>query len=319
MTDIKTFLTETEKEKRLHKVEIKNEIGIPSIEYIDKNHQVPNELIKYYRADEFGYKVLKDAKVWASNPYLHFNDPFDCAIQMWKLEDFPIDIAINHLQNCGYRITSDDPPAIRKMYFEKVYQLFGIFSLNDRSKADLFWGYYNDHKGFSIEFAVDELSSMWGMKPLKVEYDRANNFEKLLLIPDEILNKNILSKIVRWSTLKKLDWKHENEWRFVFLDIIDNNQNETRLKPYPKKAIQQIILGYKFFSNIDYERINDWTTKYIFKDDFENNYSYKILKFLYDNTHIPLKQVALTENFHLFNQKIFIKEIIDDQVIIVRD
>lgn len=319
MTDIKPFLTETEKEKRLHKVEMKDDKPIPSIEYINKNYEVPKELIKYYRADKFGYKVLKDAKIWASNPYLHFNDPFDCAIQMWKLEDFPIEFAINHLQNCGQRITTAYPPIVRKTYFEMVHKLFGIFCLNDSSNADLFWGYYNDHKGFSIEFSVDELSSVWGMKPLKVEYDHANKFEELLLIPDEVLNKKFLSKIVRWSTLKKLDWKHENEWRFVFLDIIDNNQNETRLKPYPRKAIQQIILGYKFFPNIDYERINDWTTKYIFKDDFENNYSYKILKFLYDNTHIALKHVLLKEDFTFFYQRIFIKEIIDNQVIIVRD
>lgn len=303
--------------QRVHKVEIDN--GIPKTWEIDYGREItiPRELIKYYSVNQYGYKVLKNEMIWVTHPF-DFNDPFDCSIQMWDIKSFPYEETKKIIEEFVFFGKSSNLNLFetRKILLELVLRFVGIFCLNDKKNSDLFWGYYNNHKGFSIEFKTDILNSSFGMKPFKIEYKELMENDKLSLIPEELNNGKIFPKLLRWATLKKQEWIHENEWRYVFMDIDLGNTNRTR--KYPIDSIQEIVLGYKFFSNTSNEWVNNVTKKYLFNEDFESNYSFKILRFLFENNKIPLKQVYLKEDFTLTKETIQIKEIYENQVIIVR-
>jgi hypothetical protein len=317
MAEIKPFKTETEREVRLHEVRISGKTIIPSIKY-SIDYQIPQNLIKYYKADENGYNVLKQSKIWASNP-LDFNDPFDCPLQMWDLDSFPYEEIKNFLNDFlpGGLPPNSDILKTRQIFFGLQLRLTGIYCLNEKLNSDLFWGYYNNHTGFSIEFNTRVLNAHWGSCPLKVEYGEMESFHKLLLLPDEFENLNVFPKILRWTTIKKNEGKHENEWRYVFFDIDLGNTN--RLRRFPSNAINKITLGFRFFKDVESSYENSGLYKYKFKIDDNTNYSLEILKASICQIDCPIYQIALTEDFKLFHQRIFIKEINGTEVTILRE
>lgn len=317
MTEIKPFKTETEKEVRLHEVRISGNTLIPSIKY-SNDHQIPQNLIKYYKADKNGYNVLKESKIWATNP-LDFNDPFDCPFQMWNLDTFPFEEMKNFLNDFlpeGFPSNSNILKT-RQVFFELQLIFTGIYCLNDNLNSDLFWGYYNNHTGFSIVFNTPVLNSYWGLTPLKVEYGIMGNFDKLSLLAEDFENFNVFSKILRWTTIKKDEWKHENEWRYVFFDIDLGNTN--RLRQFPFKAITEFVLGFRFFRDAESSCENSGIYKYKFNLEDNINYSLEILKLMTNQLDCPIYQIALTEEFKLFHQRIFIKDISGNEVTILRE
>ena len=88
--------------------------------------------------------------------------------------------------------------------------------------------YYVIFQGFSVNFKSEILSSDLGFNPIKVEYDEVDCIKKIALIFDEFKNKDLFPKIVRWATLKKQEWYHENEWRYLFFDIDLGQTNRLR-------------------------------------------------------------------------------------------
>lgn len=314
---IKSFKTVTEKETRIHEVIEKEEIIIPKIHYSHPN-SIPKNLLKYYRPDKLGFSVLKEKRIWATNP-LHFNDPFDCSSQLWDLATFPVDEMkrfLNEFLPNGVK-TNIHIMNLRKIFTELFLRFIGVYCLNDESNNDLFWGYYNEHKGFSITYNTEVLNSYWGMKPLKVEYAKVESFEKISFVIEELYNQNIISKVIRWATLKKEEWIHEDEWRYVFLDI--NLANTNRLKEYPEGAISEIVFGYKYFPSQDSEHVADNSTKYCFGGDLKENYSYQVLKFLKEKKNLTLKRIDLKEDFSLAKRRIHIGEIRNNHITIIHE
>ncbi len=326
MVDVKTFKTITDKETRIHEVEIENDIPKSWNIIYSENVSAPKALMKYYRADEYGYNVLKEGKIWASHPF-SFNDPFDCSVQMWDKNNFPKNFAIEHLRNTKAQLKKtrinlqekdsfNSIERLRKGYLEILLKFIGIFCLNDNKNSELFWGYYNNHEGYSIAFDSDVLSYHWRMKPLKVEYDDVENFQKFSLIEDEVKDSNILPKIVRWASLKKKEWSHENEWRFIFLDIDFLETN--RLKKFPANSIIEITLGYKYFIDQEKDFRSYRQTDKIITFEFlpqDNQIKLYILSEIYENG-IELYQVELSEDFKLLKRKIEILEIKNNKVTI---
>lgn len=316
MEEIKTYTTITKHEARIHEVEIQN--GIPKLWNIRYSNSVsiPKALVKYYSSNEFGFSVLREHNIWATHPF-DFNDPFDCSIQMWDIESFPYCEMKRVVEEFVFLGSSSNLNIFetRKIFFELVLRFIGIYCLNEKSKSDLFWGYYNNHKGFSIEFNTDIINIVFGNTPCKVEYKDFDIGDKISLNPKDLYNNELYTKVLRWITLKKDDWIHENEWRYLFMDIDLGNTN--RKKAFPLNAITGIILGYKFFSEATNTKLlNRSTTEYIFNGDLEKNYTFKILNFLFENPEIKLKQVLLSEDFSLTEERIYIRKIKDNQVVV---
>lgn len=320
MADEYNYFSETEKEKRIYlvKVDVNTKKVDINIDY-SKIASYPNNLFKYYSVNENGFNVLKNGEIYASSPF-DFNDPFDSSDLFWRGENFPYHAAKLFLrerlvaEQVEYCVTVNQ---LRQMFLMTILDFFGIFCLNDGTQEDLFWGYYNDHKGFRVKLNTESLNQYWGTKPLKIEYLNYNELlsQRLSLEEKDLEDFSIFPKIVRWLTVKKDYWQHENEWRY----ILGTNHN-ARLIKYPDDAIESITLGYKFFDNISQEYLKRGIYKYKF-DQEENakNWPFEIIKFLIQNETLPIFQVALTPDMKLYNQPIYLKKITEDEIIVERE
>lgn len=281
----------------------------------------PPYLYKYYKCNENNLKVLEKGKIWASDP-LKFNDPFDCSVQFWKLDNFPRNFAIDLLQE-------DDPqtdhknlstPTLRDKYFKNLLQIFGVYCLNEGQNEDLFWGYYNDHEGFAIIFDTNKLVEYWELQPHKINYITANELASMKVSLSSNRKDNA-KNLFSWLTVKKGDWIHENEWRFIFL--LNPSKKDPRKIKFSLGAIKEVVFGFKFFEGTAIEYRKGGIFKHTFNSKNENdnkqvNYNLEILKFFNIHKDYPLFQVALDENFTLYHLPIFIQEINGNEVIIFR-
>ena len=318
MADEYKYLSETEKEKRNHIVRIDNKKVDIYIDYSQVTN-CPKILNKYYSSNEHGFNVLRNGEVFASTPF-YFNDPFDSSDLFWRGENFPYQAVKEFLkgklepeqvENC---ITINQ---LRKFFSDIIKDFFGIYCLNDGAQEDIFWGYYNDHKGFRLNLNTELLNQYWEVKPLKVEYLDHNELlsQRLILEKKDLEDLTIFPKIIRWLTVKKDNWQHENEWRYIL-----GTNSVARLIKYPNDAIESIILGYKFFDNIPQEYLKRGIYKYKFNHEKDlTNWTFEILKFLNQNETLPIFQVALTADMELYHQRIHLKEVTEDEAIVERE
>lgn len=317
MEEVRTYITKTNLVTRVHEVTLESKIPKNwQIKY-SNNISIPKFLIKYYSADLNGFNVLRKNEIWASNPF-SFNDPFDCSIQMWDIDLFQYNEMKQFVEEFIFFGQKSELNIydVRKIFFELVLRMVGIYCLSEKVNSDLFWGYYNNHKGFSIEFDEEILNETFNCIPYKIEYKEFERSDKIAMTYNDLEDGNIYAKILRWCTLKKGDWLHENEWRYLFMDI--NIGNTNRKRPFPLKAINVIVLGYKFFSEADDKWVNSSVTEYTFNKKVRFNYAFKILYWLYKRPEIKIKRVVLTEDFKLLELEIRIQKIEGNVVAIER-
>jgi hypothetical protein len=324
------YPSETAKEKRNHIVEIIEENIKSRIEYYP-HPNLPKTLIKYYECNQNNLNVLIEKRIWATNP-LDFNDPYDCSPQLWEGQYFPFEEIKEWLKNVLIPEQVDfckNINQLRELFFNTVKGFIGIYCLNENRSCDLFWAHYADnHHGFQINFREEILSNYWEKSPLKIEYlDIEKLLEQRLILqkddfdgPESIYS--ILPRFVRWITIKKKEWEYENEWRYLFwVHPLDPNP-DSRKQKFPLNAIQSITLGFKFFDNAKPEYIGNGTYKYTYTLEDNcgkeiQNISFEIIKCL-QNYSIRLYQIALNEEFKLYEQRIYIKQITKNAILIVR-
>lgn len=239
----------------------------------------PKELTKYYACNEFSYDALKNNYLWASNP-LQFNDPCDCSIKAWEEQTFREDIVKKHIPNFSEK---SFPISNRDQVIEVLLSKLGIICLNNNEKEfeDIIWGYYSNHSGFSISFNLEILSKdLNRTTPEKVNYKRVDELERFGLSD----NTDEFPWTVRsWVSQKKLIWKPENEWRYIFFDI-DYENSSSRKKYYKQESINKVTLGLNFFGK-NREPIKGTTQAFIYNPTKELDLiNYRILKHLTDNT-----------------------------------
>lgn len=284
----------------------------------DENKLCPPFLYKYYNCNKDNLNVLKEDKIWASDP-LSFNDPFDCAIQFWRLNNFPRDFVISQLLEIDPRMNHENlaTPSLRDKYFKNLLQILGTYCLNDGQNEDIFWGYYCDHNGFLVKYDAKKLIRFWNY-PQKIDHVTVEKFYSLraeLSDNKQINNRNLNV----WLTTKKKNWIHENEWRFIFR--LDENSNDPRKIELPQKSIQEIIIGYKFFEGTDTKYLKKGIYSHTFNSescDQKGKCHLELLKVLKEKTNFPLRQVALSENFELYHLPIKILEISGNMATIYR-
>lgn len=313
----------TENEIRNHIVEIDGKNILGRIEYTPQEN-IPKSLYKYYRCNKESFAVLKKNNIWASDPST-FNDPFDTSHLLWEAKNFPFQEIKKLLKNIltpEIVAKCNNKNQLRELFFMVIKDFVGLFCLNEGLNEDPFWAYYgDDHKGFCIKFKTDILTKDWHSEPLKLQYLEHEEFigKQLLHLNDDIITDlyNLLPSLIRWATVKKKNWVHENEWRYLFW--IRPFEHDSRLKQYSPNAIDSIILGYKFFGKTKNEYLSKGIFKYSFEESWEsdkndNNYTFEIIKHLKDLNRYSLFQIALDDEMKLFHQKIEIKEINDNFV-----
>jgi len=330
MADKYNYPSETKNGKRNHCVEVEiNEKVIKSqIEY-NPTPIIPSTFLKYYRCNQNGLNVLKEKRIWATNPW-DFNDPYDCSPQLWQGQHFPFEEIKEWLKNVlipeqvNYCTCTNE---LRELFFSIVSDFIGIFCLNENKNCDLFWAHYADnHQGFQVNFNEEELSKYWKVEPLKIEYLEIEELlnQRLSLQKEDFDDsesiKRVFPRLVRWITIKKKEWEYENEWRYLFW--VRPFDPDSRKQKFPINAIQSITIGFKFFDNAKSEYLGLGTSKYTYSLEDQcgkkiENFNFEIIKCL-QNYSIPLYQIALNEKLELYEQRIFLKRIDENIVTIVR-
>ncbi len=281
---------------RIHYSYISGRKILNHIEYPEST-ELPKELIKFYSITENSVNAFTKGFLWAADP-LTFNDPFDCPIQIWDKESFtmkniqPILNPQNH-----FMLKEDDVLHNRSIFSELRFVTLGIICLHEFSlkNQDILWGYYTNQEGFAIKFDSHQLIKIWGV-PFKVDYLKTHDLEHFNL--NEVKNtEDLFPMFLRWSTQKKHVWKNENEWRFIFSNLeadtlFGNAPKKERSKKYNSSAIEEVILGLKFFHQTNMVEVSKHDSYYIIQGE-QHKLHNEILSFLSFPSKITAKHMYM--------------------------
>ncbi|MEG0031285.1 DUF2971 domain-containing protein [Acinetobacter sp.] len=192
-------------------------------------------LVYKYRGGSFkrDLQSLKNDTFWASNTK-QLNDPYEGFISIKDYQQ-----QFNNLKNIfsQHRTNLTLIEQSLKNIIDMKDTKLGILSLSKRYDDELLWAHYaNSHKGFCIEYDLDQLLSKQNPKHrfFDIQYsDKIPNldFSKFLGQNDpDILIKKILG-------YKSQRWEYEQELR-----IITENQG---INTYDYRAVKAIYFGLK--------------------------------------------------------------------------
>jgi hypothetical protein len=252
----------------------KHEIEIKII--TDKDFGKPEFLYKFYSLSERSIDSLINKKIYAAHPS-QFNDLFDCNEDLISFDDDNVIknflYGIIPLSEIEKQISSDRSEIERfvKVHFNGVlYRKWGIFSLTSEPNNIVMWSYYNDHKGFCVEFDFTKFQfKHYG--PFPINYQSK-------IEPISIKDAGPLLSVIYQTNIKSLNWSHENEWRII-IDAGEDvmvSPNFEQLKKlggsdrkfdYPIEAIKSITLGNRFFTPEEIIKLNNSKLKFILKSE----------------------------------------------------
>jgi hypothetical protein len=205
--------------------------------------QYPNikHLYKYCAYNENSLFILKNRKIWLSNP-AEFNDPFDCR---YKFKD---EVDRIEFEGYGNRYNPEKMTELKSItangknegIYNTIYTKLlndveedlkntGVFCLSHHNDNILMWSYYSDkHKGFCIEFERSPDNNL-GKYAYPVKYVPFK-YKKVTAFSSKAFEMKFLTKAY--------DWKYEGEWRL----IEEAGQNKTIDLP---GSITAIIFGLR--------------------------------------------------------------------------
>ena len=219
--------------------------------------EFPEILYKFYGLDNYSVDALLYSYLYASYPN-DLNDPFDSVGTLWEIHE---ELITKLLEN------SIDPKFSRERNAQEklkqiIFSSIGIVSMGNNINNIAMWNYYNDYKGFAIEFDTkclqtdnslpeNDKSKRYG--PFQINYlDRLQT----TIITDE----NDIDISTLYSTNVKSEyWKQEDEFRFlaeapegITYKIPEDKENDLkgieRRSFYDRTCIRRVFLGYKFFT-----------------------------------------------------------------------
>lgn len=279
----------------------------------------PKELIKFYRSDSNNNcDAFLNKYLWAANP-LSFNDPFDCSIQLWEEESFTKENLMKIINPQGQHLIKDDEQYNLQLFQDIKIATLGIICLHEfkDSSQDILWGYYTNQEGFSIKFDTNQLIRQWG-NPFRVDYAPDLN---IFSLNDINSTEDLFPRFLRWTTQKKRLWSEENEWRFIFSNLkadtfkMDASDIE-RKKEYPLNALNEVVLGLRFFNNENSVAIGN-DSFYFITDSIKHHKQNQILTHLSDHQNIPTFHMFFLRNkFEMLPRKCRIYKINDNRFLI---
>lgn len=181
----------------------------------------PRYLYKYQSVTQHSLGSLINGTVWMSTP-ASFNDPFDCAINLdlkklkesvihamelvTKANNVPMDESLRALR-------PDDEAAYTQLResLRAQMQEIGVLCLSETPNEILMWSHYAEyHKGFCIEFKIDETSPLKAMaRPVRYTdvYPSLSLKNMSADAEESFIDVCVYTKASQWS--------YEKEWRAV--------------------------------------------------------------------------------------------------------
>lgn len=192
-------------------------------------------LVYKYRGGSFtrDLKSLKNDAFWASSTN-QLNDPCEGLITIDEFEK-----QLSHLKQIFYQYS--DNLAFIEQAFQNIIDMkdtkLGIFSLSKTYSDELLWAHYaNSHKGFCIEYDLDQLLSKQNPKHLFFDIQYSDKIPNLDF--SQFLSQNnpdiLMQKMLGYKSQR---WEYERELR-----IITENQGTNT---YDYRAVKAIYFGLK--------------------------------------------------------------------------
>lgn len=230
--------------------------------------QKPKTLFKYFSMEDHHIQSLINTYLWAAHPD-SFNDLYDCYINICQLTEARVDEIRQNFNrwNTG-ELTKEE---CQYLLWATIYMKHGIVSMTQNGNDVLMWSYYTKNKGFAVEY--DYLFfpfTYYGPFPMNYK----NEFTQIKVnnaVDDKFL-------MIYMSTIKNVEWKHENEWRFIINapdeqsmfaekpDILRELGGLDRKFDYPIKAIKSVALANHFFEIKETNQINSQILNIILKE-----------------------------------------------------
>ena len=200
----------------------------------------------------YKYNIIKNSELWFSN-VKSFNDPLDSQLdyrqcytkneikKYWKyfLKKKP-----NHPQSLKQILKKYGDIfnflSQQKRVFEAFRLQMGVLCMSSNPENILMWSHYaNNHKGIVYEFDYNLFSNFstnsFKGNPYKIDYPNNKSYELLSYVKT---NKKRDTQFIKELTTKAIDWKYEEEYRFIDLA---NNGN----KLFNHKSLTSIIFGVR--------------------------------------------------------------------------
>jgi hypothetical protein len=278
----------------------KTENGKQSFDIIpDKPIDKPTVLNKLYSLNKHSVDALLKGQIYAAHP-AEFNDPFDCYedilnfddegyiryfLRTFAPEEFPDD-RIDKEIKVNFKWVST---FVKRNFREFIYKFVGVVSMTSSPMSIVMWSYYNNHKGFFIEFDLTAF-------PFKFHGPFPLNYQKEI-DPISINECGPGLGMLLQTNLKFKDWEHENEWRLLIeseesmistsFETLKKLGGKERTFDYPIKAIRKIGFGNRFFDPHELIILSDRESNVILIEDEFNkeNIKYKadVLDFIIAN------------------------------------
>ena len=205
--------------------------------------------------------ALTNLYVYASHPE-QLNDPFDCDMQLAKIED---DANARALWEGLYSqargmFEMDDQSFFHystEAFTALMFRKWGILSLTDTCNNPIMWSSYANNNGFCLEWNIWQFPFV-KKGPFPIHY-----VEKR----EEVSSKDydVQTMMLIQSNVKLQDWAYEHEWRLMIqppsgFDMMTFGKNADKFNQmpdlhnrkfkYPLCALKSITLGINFFKDI---------------------------------------------------------------------
>lgn len=220
--------------------------------------QKPQTLYKYFSMKDHHIESLKHMYLWAAHPD-SFNDLYDC---YFNIQNFHPEFMIHYMSNYqSLELVKENYARNPKGFTEGFkhffradkFRKFGLISFSESHTNILLWSYYNENKGFAIEFDYSLFPANFH-GPFLMNYC-SGYFNELLIKTEE----DAALMLLYMSTIKNKQWKHEKEWRIIVespkdkimfapkIQQLKNLGGHDRKFDYPFEAIKSVVLANYFF------------------------------------------------------------------------
>ena len=212
-----------------------------------------NERFVYkYQSSAYGIKNFIENVIYYNDPR-NFNDKRDCSLNLISLDEkFLDDLILEEFNKPIYSKYSRNiikeklkDKKLKYKLFEqfkpeainKIISNIGVSSFTNTPFEELMWGHYTSNStGICIEYNLLELILFFNKVEQKATFFKVEYRPELK--PIRFNKENIFDKSIEWVSVKKDNWRYENEVR----SFIHSN-NLSRTVTIPPSTITAIYLG----------------------------------------------------------------------------
>jgi hypothetical protein len=281
--------------------------------------ETPEFLTKYYCLNNYNINAVISNYLFSSHPD-QLNDKYDCSGDLIDYSGLRKEFLIQKLVLEAKRYTNQEFNDIWDSEFRwvlhkniaefertRLFMKFGVISFSSMENDILLWSYYAQNNGFAIRYKTELLPQSF-IGPFYINY--TPDLTKIVYT-----EKNPPLCIHYQTNVKLVDWKHEDEWRYLtynpeghYHPDFGKNDINSRKSHFNKDAISEIILGYNFFTikEINRQREYDLITLKPSKGKGSNSKKLrrKLIAYIVNN-QIPCSRIIRrTQEYELFKEPV---------------